>query len=161
MNIMNKFKLYHPLIMSIFYFILLVFFSYVEFVEKNPKFAIVTIGSFKIHLFMTIIVIGYVAFLAFILIYSYYFQKSNKGNPFSLKPPEINEEDEGTKTIYNMATKRIYIFYSSAVPILLLIAFFLHMFLLQISMVIVIYVLLTILVIHYLIYHKVILEYLR
>lgn len=137
------------------------FFSYVEFVVKNPKFAIVTIGTFKVHLFMTIIVLGYIAFSAFIVIYSYYFQKSNKGNLFSLKPPEINEDDEGTKAIYNTATKRIYMFYSSVIPLLLFIAFFLHMFLFQINIDMVIYVFLVILIIHYGIYYKVILEYLR
>ncbi|MBT2650020.1 hypothetical protein J7E52_25535 [Bacillus sp. ISL-34] len=108
---------------------------------------------------MSIIIIGYIVFSTFIIIYTYYYQKLNNGKTFSLKPPEINDEDEGTQVIYHTATKRIYMFYSSVIPILTVIAFLLQMVSVQINIDMVIYVLLTILVIHYLIYYKVILEY--
>ncbi|MBT2629588.1 MULTISPECIES: hypothetical protein [unclassified Bacillus (in: firmicutes)] len=156
---MNKFKLYHPLIMAIFYFTLLIFFGYIDLVLRNPNFAIIEIGEYRIHLFLSIIIIGYIVFSTFIIIYTYYYQKLNNGKPFSLKPPEINDEDEGTQVIYHTATKRIYMFYTSVIPILTAIAFLLHMVSVQINIDMVIYVLLTILVIHYLIYYKVILEY--
>lgn len=156
---MNKFKLYHPLIMAIFYFTLLIFFGYIDLILRNPNFAIIEIGEYRIHLFLSIIIIGYIVFSTFIIIYTYYYQKLNNGKPFSLKPPEINDEDEGTQVIYHTATKRIYMFYTSVIPILTAIAFLLHMVSVQINIDMVIYVLLTILVIHYLIYYKVILEY--
>ncbi|WP_217587602.1 hypothetical protein [Lentibacillus saliphilus] len=152
---MNKFKLYHPLIMACFYFSLLLFFWYIDLVMRNPNLAIVKLFGFDVDLFMGIIIIGFVGYSAFLIIYSYFFQKNTKGKlaAFSLKPPEINEEDEGTKFIYATATKNIYIYYTTVIPSLILVAFVLHMISFELKTNMLVYVLLFILVIHYLIYY--------
>lgn len=147
--------------MACFYFALLLFFGYVDFIMNNPDQAILTINGFRIHLFMVILIIGFIGFSSFLIVYTYYYQKWNKGNPLSLKPPEINEEDEGTQHIYTIATKRIYMFYTTVIPILTLIAFYLHMISFELSANMVVYVLLSILTIHYFLYYKVIWDFMK
>jgi len=158
---MNKFKLYHPLIMACFYLGLLLFIGYINFVMSNKSFAIITINGLKIHLFMAIVIIGFIVFSSFLIIYTYYFQKWNKGNPFSLKPPEINDQDEGTQQIYVVATKRNYIFYTVVIPLLTVIALFLHIASIQIEAYMLVYVFLMILSIHYFIFYKVVKDFLK
>ncbi|WP_411954315.1 hypothetical protein ACKXGF_14040 [Alkalibacillus sp. S2W] len=158
---MNKFKLYHPLIMACFYLVLLLFIGYINFIMNNTNLAIVTINGFKIHLFMAIVMIGVIGFSAFLIIYTYYLQKWTKGNALSLKPPEINEEDEGTQQIYATATKRIYMFYTTVIPLLTVIAFFLHIASINVEAYMLVYVFLTILSIHYFIFYKVTREFFK
>ncbi|WP_335870946.1 hypothetical protein [Bacillus sp. 2205SS5-2] len=158
---MNRFKLYHPKFMVFFYCVLFFFFGIIDLTIRNPNFAIITVGEYKIQLFSIIIILGLISFSVFLIIYFFYFQKWNKGNPFTLKPPEINEEDEGSQEIYYTAAKRIYMFYTAVIPILMSITFFLYIISFQIETYMIIHVLLMILLIHYLIYYKVILEYIN
>lgn len=158
---MNKFKLNHPLIMACFYLSLLLFIGYVHFNLNHKHYAIITINGFNIHLFMTIIVIGIIAFTTFLIVYLYYFRKWNKGNPFSLKPPEINDQDEGTKQIYAAATKRVYIFYTTIIPLLAVVALFMHITSIKIEAYVLVYLFLFILSIHYFIFYTVVRGFLK
>lgn len=152
---MNKFKLYHPLIMAIFYFTLLIFFGYVHLVLNNPNLATVYFFEQKINLFIIIMIIVFIVFSTFIIVYTYYLQKNNKGklNEMYMKPPEIDEEDEGSKFVYSIATKRVYIYYTSVIPLLTLVLLFFKLISFEVEMFILIFILLSILVIHYLIYY--------
>lgn len=158
---MNKFKLYHPLLMAGFYLGILLLFGYVDFIMRNPNYAIVSVLGVNIHLFFIIAAIGCIGLITFFIIYTYLYVKYDKENIGSLRPPEINDEDEGTQLIYHKATKRIYMFYAVIIPVLALGALFLHFISFEIQMNMLVYVFFSLLVVHYLIYYKVVAEFVK
>lgn len=72
--------------------------------------------------------------LMFILFFVYYFirlEKHNRENPnnkltlfYLTKPDEFLEDDEMTQQITGNATKKVYVFYAQALPLLIVLMFF-------------------------------------
>ncbi|WP_025027077.1 hypothetical protein [Caldalkalibacillus mannanilyticus] len=157
---MNKFKLHHPLLMIIFYSLLLIFLVSVKLsLDVNLDGSTFTIKNIHLGFLSVTIIIGGIVLPIFLLVYSVLLFKLDKTHLFTLKPPEINDEDEGSQLIYNMATRRVYTYYTILIPILTIAVLFISLSPWTLSGFSIILSLVVVSLIHYIIYYKTVLEF--
>ena len=148
----NDFRLQMPLWNAGLIFIgMIILFSVVYAYETwNNEFQTIVDGTFQINYLPYILFIcGAILFIIFILMFSLKLIQYNKMNPtrkmnlFSLsliQLPEFIDDDEMMQQITNTATRKIYVYYSYMIPLIVLLLFFpLHryVYILAISLIII------------------------
>ena len=132
----NDFRLQMPLWNAGLIFIaMIILFSVVYAYETwNNEFQTAVDGTFQINYLPYILFIcGAILFIIFILMFSLKLIQYNKMNPtrkmnlFSLsliQLPEFVDDDEMMQQITNTATRKVYVYYSNMIPLIVILLFF-------------------------------------